>query len=106
MPNPLTPTALASWAEAASKTAPGGDVSALNWQTPNGIEVKPLYTAVDLQGLQYTDTLPGFEPFLRGPQDTACSSSANVLSMPSEPCRRRSPRQQRTAGASRPTSGR
>ncbi|RTQ37215.1 methylmalonyl-CoA mutase [Variovorax gossypii] len=61
---------LEAWAKAAAKSAPGGDVSALNWITPDGISVKPLYTAADLQGLKYTDTLPGFEPYLRGPQAT------------------------------------
>ncbi|MFT3816898.1 MAG: methylmalonyl-CoA mutase [Rubrivivax sp.] len=61
---------LAQWAQAAAKSAPGGDVAALNWVTPEGITVKPLYTAADLQGLPYTDTLPGFEPFIRGPQAT------------------------------------
>ncbi|OAK61861.1 methylmalonyl-CoA mutase [Variovorax paradoxus] len=64
------PADLEAWAKAAAKSAPGGDVSALNWITPDGISVKPLYTAVDLQGLKYTDTLPGFEPYLRGPQAT------------------------------------
>ena len=62
--------AFAAWEKAASKSAPGGDVGALVWQTPDGIDVKPLYTAADLQGLPYTDTLPGFPPFLRGPQAT------------------------------------
>ena len=38
--------------------------------TPDGITVKPLYTAQDLKGLPHTDTLPGFEPYLRGPQAT------------------------------------
>jgi len=61
---------LAAWAKAAAKSAPGGDVNALNWQTPDGISVKPLYTAEDTQGLSYTNTLPGFEPYLRGPQAT------------------------------------
>ncbi|MEJ7687941.1 MAG: methylmalonyl-CoA mutase [Variovorax sp.] len=61
---------LDDWAKAAARSAPGGDVSALNWLTPDGITVKPLYTAADLQGLKYTDTLPGFEPYLRGPQAT------------------------------------
>jgi methylmalonyl-CoA mutase len=61
---------LAQWAQAAAKSAPGGDVSALNWVTPEGITVKPLYTAADLQGLPHADTLPGFEPFIRGPQAT------------------------------------
>ncbi|MGJ7500143.1 methylmalonyl-CoA mutase [Variovorax sp. ZT5P49] len=64
------PADLDAWAKAAAKSAPGGDVNALNWITPDGIAVKPLYTAADLQGLKYTDTLPGFEPYLRGPQAT------------------------------------
>ncbi|MDD3353030.1 methylmalonyl-CoA mutase [Zoogloea sp.] len=61
---------LEAWSKAAAKSAPGGDVSKLNWVTPEGITVKPLYTAADLDGLKYANTLPGFEPFLRGPQAT------------------------------------
>ncbi|OIP20617.1 MAG: methylmalonyl-CoA mutase [Comamonadaceae bacterium CG2_30_57_122] len=61
---------LDAWAKAAVKSAPGGDVNALNWQTPDGISVKPLYTAEDTASLPYTNTLPGFEPYLRGPQAT------------------------------------
>ncbi|GAP36950.1 methylmalonyl-CoA mutase [Piscinibacter sakaiensis] len=61
---------LAAWEKAAAKSAPGGDLAALNWTTPEGLTVKPLYTAADLQGLPHTDTLPGFAPFLRGPQAT------------------------------------
>jgi methylmalonyl-CoA mutase N-terminal domain/subunit len=64
------PASLEAWAKAAAKSAPGGDVNALNWQTPDGITVKPLYTAADTAGLPHTDTLPGFEPYLRGPQAT------------------------------------
>ncbi|PIF73468.1 methylmalonyl-CoA mutase [Variovorax sp. 54] len=64
------PADLDAWAKSAAKSAPGGDVNTLNWVTPDGISVKPLYTAADLQGLKYTDTLPGFEPYLRGPQAT------------------------------------
>ena len=59
---------LETWAKAAAKSAPGGQLDALNWLTPDGITVKPLYTAADTAGLPYTDTLPGFEPYLRGPQ--------------------------------------
>ncbi|HET7792728.1 MAG TPA: methylmalonyl-CoA mutase [Rhizobacter sp.] len=66
----LTPEALAAWQKAAAKSAPGGQVDALNWVTPEGITVKPLYTAADVQGLQHADTLPGFAPFVRGPQAT------------------------------------
>jgi len=61
---------LEAWQKAAVKSAPGGDVSALNWKTPDGIIVKPLYTAEDTANLPYANTLPGFEPFLRGPQAT------------------------------------
>jgi len=61
---------LEQWASAAARSAPGGDIAALNWVTPEGLTVKPLYTAADVAGLPYTDTLPGFEPFLRGPQAT------------------------------------
>jgi methylmalonyl-CoA mutase len=61
---------LEAWHKAAAKSAPGGNVEALNWITPDGIAVKPLYTAADTAKLQHADTLPGFEPFLRGPQAT------------------------------------
>ncbi|MES2755969.1 MAG: methylmalonyl-CoA mutase [Pseudomonadota bacterium] len=61
---------LDAWQKAAAKSAPGGNVDALTWTTPDGIKVKPLYTRDDLAGLQYTDTLPGCAPFLRGPQAT------------------------------------
>jgi methylmalonyl-CoA mutase len=61
---------LEAWAKAAAKSAPGGDVNALNWLTPDGISVKPLYTAEDTKDLPYANTLPGFEPYLRGPQAT------------------------------------
>ena len=42
----------------------------LTWNTPEGIDVKPLYTADDLEGVGHLGTLPGFEPFLRGPRAT------------------------------------
>ena len=58
------------WKKAAAKSAPGGNVDNLNWTTPDGIVVKPLYTADDLQGLQHANTLPGFAPYVRGPQAT------------------------------------
>src|SRR5450759_890453 len=61
---------LDTWAKAAAKSAPGGDVGKLDWVTPEGITVKPLYTKADTEALPYADTLPGFEPYLRGPQAT------------------------------------
>jgi methylmalonyl-CoA mutase len=69
-PPEFKPATLAQWQQAAAKSAPGGDVAALNWVTPEGLTVKPLYTAADTAALPHTDTLPGFEPFIRGPQAT------------------------------------
>jgi len=40
----------------------------LIWQTPEGIEVKALYTSEDLEGLEAVNTLPGFPPYIRGPR--------------------------------------
>ena len=61
---------LEAWMKAASKHAPEGKVENLNWITPEGLTVKPLYTKADTADLPHADTLPGFEPFLRGPQPT------------------------------------
>jgi len=61
---------LDAWEEAAAKSAPGGDLARLAWHTPEGLTLKPLYTKRDLADLPYADTLPGFEPFVRGPQAT------------------------------------
>ena len=61
---------LKDWEKAAARSAPAGDVSALSWRTPEGIVVKPVYTAADLKGLPQTDTMPGFAPYIRGPQAT------------------------------------
>jgi len=66
----LNSDSLQEWQRAAAKSAPGGRPEALNWVTPEGIQVKPLYTAADVAGLDYADTLPGFAPFVRGPQAT------------------------------------
>ena len=66
----LNSQSLEAWQKAAAKSAPRGQVDALNWVTPEGINVQPLYTAADVQGLPHTDTLPGFAPYVRGPQAT------------------------------------
>ena len=58
---------LEAWKKSAQKSAPNGDIDQLGWKTPDGIHLKALYTAEDMEGLQYTHTLPGFEPFVRGP---------------------------------------
>jgi methylmalonyl-CoA mutase len=59
-----------AWEKAAAKSAPHGDLAALNWVTPESITIRPLYTKRDVETLPYADTLPGFEPFVRGPQPT------------------------------------
>jgi methylmalonyl-CoA mutase len=63
------PTA-AEWEAAVARLLEGKPLSTLNWTTPEGLSVKPLYTAADIQGLPAIDSLPGFEPYVRGPQPT------------------------------------
>ena len=40
------------------------------WNTPEGIAVRPLYTAADMAGVNHLGSLPGLEPFVRGPRAT------------------------------------
>ncbi len=61
---------LERWKELVRSELKGRDPSELLWTTPEGIEVKPLYTAADLEALEYTDTIPGAWPFIRGPRAT------------------------------------
>ena len=61
---------LAKWTELAEKQMKGKSVDTLNWTTPEGIVVKPLYTAEDLEGLETANTLPGMAPYVRGPMAT------------------------------------
>ncbi len=48
----------------------GKKLDDLTWNTPEGIGVKPLYTAEDLNGLDSLDSVPGFAPFKRGPYNS------------------------------------
>jgi methylmalonyl-CoA mutase len=61
---------LREWQSAAAKDLAGQPLSSLAWPTPEGIAVKPLYTAEDLERLDHLGTLPGFPPYLRGPRAT------------------------------------
>ena len=45
-------------------------VSSGAWETPEGIEVPPLYDAVSTEGLDFLSTYPGIAPYLRGPYPT------------------------------------
>jgi len=58
------------WKLAVKKASPDQNPDALGWQTPDDIFMKALYTKEDLEQLPFTNTLPGFEPFIRGPQAT------------------------------------
>ncbi|HWC62185.1 MAG TPA: methylmalonyl-CoA mutase [Rhizomicrobium sp.] len=55
---------LKDWAEAAERELKGRSLESLIWQTPEGIAIKPLYTAADLEGLELAP--PGLPPFTRG----------------------------------------
>jgi methylmalonyl-CoA mutase len=61
---------ISKWRELAAKQLRGKTLEGLNWDTPEGIRVKPLYAAQDLEGLGHMDTLPGFAPYVRGPMAT------------------------------------
>ena len=63
---------LADWTTLATKDTGGASPDTLVWNTPEGIPVKPLYTADDLAGLEL-ETLPGFAPYTRGPRATMYS---------------------------------
>ena len=58
------------WTELATKQLRGRPLEDLNWKTPEGILVKPLYTAEDLEEMEHMNTLPGFAPYVRGPMAT------------------------------------
>ncbi len=61
---------LEKWRELAKSELRGKDPESLAWETPEGIRIKPLYTAADLEKLENLDTLPGAFPFVRGPRAT------------------------------------
>ena len=66
----MTKPTLDQWRALASKELKGADPDSLDWQTLEGITVKPLYTAEDTDGLDHMGSLPGIAPFTRGPRAT------------------------------------
>ena len=64
------------WREAAARELKGSSVESLNWKTAEGIVLKPLYTASDLEELDTVDTLAGLAPYLRGPTATMYANRA------------------------------
>jgi methylmalonyl-CoA mutase len=67
---------LSDWNDAATKELKGKAPADVCVETPEGISLKPLYTAQDLETLEHTNTLPGFAPFIRGPRATMYSGRA------------------------------
>ncbi|MFO0295890.1 MAG: methylmalonyl-CoA mutase [Rhodospirillales bacterium] len=63
-------SSLADWEALARAELKGASPDSLIWHTPEGIAVKPLYTAADLEGLDHLGGMPGVAPFLRGPRAT------------------------------------
>ena len=61
---------LQQWKDLATKQLRGKALESLDWDTPEGIQVHPLYTAEDLAGMAHVNTLPGFAPYVRGPMAT------------------------------------
>ena len=61
---------LHGWLEAATEELKDRSPEDLIWETPEGIPIKPLYTAADLEKLEHLNNLPGFQPFIRGPRAT------------------------------------
>ena len=56
------------WEEKVCSELKASNLSGFNWQIPEGIELKALYTASDLEKLEWVDSLPGLFPFFRGPK--------------------------------------
>ena len=58
------------WKQLAEKQLKGKSADSLNTETPEGISLKALYTKKDTQDLKNVDSMPGLEPYVRGPQAT------------------------------------
>ncbi|WP_319548048.1 methylmalonyl-CoA mutase [Desulfogranum marinum] len=58
------------WVEMATKQMKGKSPDTLTWKSPEGIDVKCLYTAADIEGMDTVGSLPGMAPYTRGPMAT------------------------------------
>ena len=65
-----TAPGLKDWRRRAADELKDRSPEDLVWKTPEGIEVKALYTAEDLEDIEAVNSLPGFAPYLRGPRAT------------------------------------
>ena len=70
MTDPKVPADIAAWKRLAGAEQKNGSLDDLMWHTPEGIDIKPLYSRADVAELDFMDTLPGAFPFVRGPKAT------------------------------------
>ncbi|MEH6911434.1 MAG: methylmalonyl-CoA mutase [Oceanicoccus sp.] len=63
-------TSVEEWQQLATQQMKGKTPDELTWNTAEGIDVKCLYTAEDIAGQEYLNTMPGAAPYIRGPQAT------------------------------------
>ncbi len=61
---------ISKWEALAEKELRGKPLESLTRKTPEGIDIKPVYTDLDTKDLECAGTLPGFDPFVRGPKAT------------------------------------
>ena len=66
----FTKTSIDDWRQQADKELKSRSTDDLIVETPEGIAVKPLYTAEDLEGIEHLGTMPGAAPYVRGPRAT------------------------------------
>jgi len=66
----FAPKSVGDWRRLAERELRGASVDTLSRATPEGVTLKPLYTAADLERLETLGGVPGFPPFLRGPRAT------------------------------------
>ena len=66
----MTESSKKDWEKKVVEELDGAAIDSLTWQTLEGIDVKPLYTADDLEEISHLDSFPGLPPYVRGPKAT------------------------------------
>ena len=66
----MTGSSKKDWEKKVIEELDGAAIDSLTWQTLEGIDVKPLYTADDLEEISHLDSFPGLPPYVRGPKAT------------------------------------
>lgn len=61
---------LDQWKSLVEKESKGKKAEQFVWNSPEGIPIKALYTNEDIENLKNTNSMPGIEPFIRGPKAT------------------------------------